>query len=49
MGNVHITTQNLRVVELREDQNLLLVEGSVPGPVGAIVVVTKALKKVGKV
>lgn len=45
MGNVIATQQNLRIVEIREDQNLLLVEGAVPGANGGMVVVKKALKK----
>ena len=45
MGNVTVTTQNLRIVEIKGEQNVLLVEGAVPGPVGAIVSVRKALKK----
>ena len=45
MGNVQVTQQNLRVVEVRKDDNLLLVEGAVPGPTGGLVVVKKALKK----
>jgi large subunit ribosomal protein L3 len=45
MGHTRITTQNLRVVQVREADNLLLVEGSVPGPRGAFVVVRHAKKK----
>jgi large subunit ribosomal protein L3 len=45
MGHVKVTQQNLKVVELRKEQNLLLVSGAVPGPNGAYVVVKKALKK----
>ena len=45
MGNVQVTTQNLKVVQLRTADNLLLVGGAVPGPAGAMVVVRKALKK----
>lgn len=45
MGNVKVTQQNLRVVELRGEANLILVEGAVPGPTGGIVLVRKALKK----
>lgn len=50
MGNVQVTTQNLKVVQLRATENLLLVGGAIPGPTGAMVVVRKALKKtkVGK-
>lgn len=45
MGNVRVTTQNLKVVQLRASENLLLVNGAVPGPAGALVEVRKALKK----
>jgi large subunit ribosomal protein L3 len=48
MGQVRVTLQNLRVVELRGAENLLLVEGAVPGPTGTLVEVRKALKKAGK-
>jgi len=37
MGNKRITQKGLRVVEVRPDENLLLVRGSVPGPKGGIV------------
>ena len=47
MGAVKRTTQNLEVVQVRKDDNLLLVHGAVPGPVGGTVYVTKALKKKG--
>jgi large subunit ribosomal protein L3 len=42
MGNVQVTTRNLRVVQVLADDNTLLVEGSVPGPQGGYVVVHKA-------
>lgn len=45
MGHVKVTQQNLRVVQLRGEENLLLVKGAVPGPTGGVVVVKKALKK----
>lgn len=48
MGNVRVTTQNLRVVRVDVERNLLLVEGSVPGPVGNVILIRKALKKTGK-
>jgi len=44
-GHVRVTQQNLRVVELRMEDNMLLVEGAVPGPTGGVVLVRKALKK----
>jgi large subunit ribosomal protein L3 len=45
MGNTRITTQNLRVIQVRESDNLLLIEGAVPGAKGTYVVVRHALKK----
>ncbi|MFH0907775.1 MAG: 50S ribosomal protein L3 [bacterium] len=45
MGNVSITVQNLRVVQVRPDDHVILVEGAVPGPTGGIIVVRKAVKK----
>jgi len=45
MGYVNITVQNLKIVLVKDEQNLLMVNGAVPGPVGAIVRVTRALKK----
>jgi large subunit ribosomal protein L3 len=45
MGNVNVTTQNLKVVQLRSNENLLLVGGAIPGAAGAMVIVRKALKK----
>ncbi|HMP72781.1 MAG TPA: 50S ribosomal protein L3 [Kiritimatiellia bacterium] len=48
MGNVQVTTQNLKVIQVRGDDNALLVRGSVPGPNGRMVVVRKAIKKAAK-
>ena len=45
MGDVKVTTQNLRVIQVREAENLLLIEGAVPGARGAFVVIRHALKK----
>jgi large subunit ribosomal protein L3 len=44
MGNKQITTRNLRVLGVDKDENLLVVEGSVPGPQGGYIVITKAKK-----
>ena len=43
-GNVRVTTQNLTVVKLLDDDNLILVEGSVPGCKNGIVTITDAVK-----
>lgn len=45
MGQERRTTQNLAVVEVRADQNLLLVRGAVPGANGTDVVVRPAVKR----
>ncbi len=45
MGNRRVTTQNLVVVGVRPEDNVLLVEGAVPGPINGTVLVRKALKK----
>ncbi|MDA0577007.1 MAG: 50S ribosomal protein L3 [Verrucomicrobia bacterium] len=49
MGHVHRTIQNIAIVRVDAERNLLLVNGSVPGPVGSVVMIHRALKKqVGK-
>jgi large subunit ribosomal protein L3 len=37
MGNQRVTQRGLQVVDVRPEENLLLVRGSVPGPKGAVV------------
>jgi large subunit ribosomal protein L3 len=44
MGNARVTVRNLRLLGLDKDDNLLVVEGSVPGPNGGYLVITKAKK-----
>ncbi len=45
MGNTRVTQQNLKLLDVRGDDNLLIVQGAVPGPNGGLVLVKKALKK----
>lgn len=45
MGTNKVTVQNVKVVEIRPNDNVLLVEGSVPGPAGGILFIRKAIKK----
>ena len=45
MGDKRVTTQNLKIIQVRPDENLILVKGSVPGANGGIVVIKEALKK----
>ncbi len=44
LGNGRVSIQNLRVVEVRPGENLLLVKGSIPGSNGGLVLVRKAVK-----
>jgi len=44
MGNARITTRNLRILGVDKDDNLLVVEGSVPGPNGGYLIINKAKK-----
>jgi large subunit ribosomal protein L3 len=44
MGTDRVTVRNLRVLGVDKDDNLLVVEGSVPGPNGGYLVITKAKK-----
>ena len=44
MGHQPVTVRNLRVLGVDKDENLLVVEGSVPGPQGGYIVITKAKK-----
>jgi large subunit ribosomal protein L3 len=45
MGDVTVTTQNLRVVRADADRGLLLVEGAVPGAMGGWILVRDAVKR----
>jgi large subunit ribosomal protein L3 len=45
MGNKRVTTQNLKVMQVRAEENLMLIKGSIPGANGGIVTVKEALKK----
>jgi large subunit ribosomal protein L3 len=44
MGNQQVTTLNLVVVDVRPEQNLILVQGAVPGPKNGIVSIRKGIK-----
>jgi len=44
MGDARVTVRNLRVLGVDKDENLLVVEGSVPGPNGGYLVITRAKK-----
>ncbi len=48
MGNVRVTQQSLKLLDIRREDNLLLVQGAVPGPNGGLLIINKALKKAGR-
>lgn len=43
-GVDRITVQNLEVIEVRPDENLILVKGGIPGPNGGLVILKAAVK-----
>ena len=43
-GNENISTQNLEVIDVRADENLLLVKGAVPGAKQGVVILRRAVK-----
>ncbi len=49
-GNVHKTTKNLTIIDIRPEEQLILLKGSVPGAESGIVTInkTKVTKKVNK-
>jgi large subunit ribosomal protein L3 len=44
LGNVRVSIQNLQVVDVRPEENLLLVKGAIPGANGGMVLVRRAVK-----
>ena len=48
MGSEQRTVQNLKVVQVRKEDNVILISGPVPGAKGSYVVIRPAKKKTGK-
>jgi len=44
MGAERVTTQNLEVVRVDQENNVILVKGSVPGAIGGNVILRAAIK-----
>ncbi len=44
MGQVQRTTQNLEIIQVREEDNLLLIKGAIPGSKGEYVVIRESKK-----
>jgi large subunit ribosomal protein L3 len=45
MGSDQVTVQGLQIVQVDEEQNLLIVKGSVPGSAGTSLLIKKSIKK----
>jgi large subunit ribosomal protein L3 len=45
MGNKKVTVQSLKVVEVRGDTNIVMIEGALPGPRNGYLILKKAVKK----
>lgn len=45
MGNETVTIQNLRIVDVRESQNLIMLKGPIPGGKNGLLVIHHAIKK----
>jgi large subunit ribosomal protein L3 len=45
MGGDTVTTQNIEVVKIDTENNLLILEGSVPGPNNSLLIIQKAKKR----
>ncbi len=39
MGNKRVTTRNIEVIDVKKDQNLLIIKGSVPGGTGGYLII----------
>jgi large subunit ribosomal protein L3 len=48
MGHERVTVQNLKVFRVDTERNLLLIEGSVPGPNQGLLIIRRAVKRGGK-
>ena len=45
MGNTKVTKQNLKVIDIDNENNLLIVKGSVPGKKNSIIFLKDSVKK----
>jgi len=48
MGGTNCKMQNLKIIDIKHDDNILLVKGAIPGANDNIVLINKAKKKSGK-
>jgi large subunit ribosomal protein L3 len=45
LGSERVTVQNIRVVAIYPEENVILLEGQVPGPRNGLVYISPAVKK----
>jgi large subunit ribosomal protein L3 len=45
MGGDTVTMQNLKIIAIDQENNLIVVKGSIPGRRGSIVKISKSMKK----
>ena len=48
MGTEQVTVENLRVIEIDQDQNLLMLKGAVPGHKNSLITINRSKKKTYK-
>lgn len=48
MGNTNVTIQTLKVIEVKSEDNLIMIKGAIPGAVNSIVKITASVKKQNK-
>jgi large subunit ribosomal protein L3 len=48
LGHHRVTVMNMEVLQVRPDQNMVLVKGGVPGPTGSLVLVRGSVKQKAK-
>jgi large subunit ribosomal protein L3 len=41
MGSERVTVRNLEIVDVKTDQNLLLIKGAIPGAIGSVLEIKK--------
>jgi large subunit ribosomal protein L3 len=46
-GNERVTVQNIKVLDVKEDQNLILLKGAIPGSRHGLILIRSATKKKG--
>jgi large subunit ribosomal protein L3 len=46
-GNQRVTIQNIRVLDVKEDQNLILLQGGIPGSRNGLILIRSATKRKG--